>query len=157
MLRSSSTKSNHSTGSGNAHIHKTGEEMKKGAEKLRRLASRNSIDFSNHDNIRDICQKLILSDSDCRELMKRMNDCFDKGLHPDTAKNAAVKMLPSYVRAVSNGTERGDFLALDLGGTNFRVLLITLDGKENPMHSKIFRVPDSLMKGKHKTQEKRLY
>jgi hexokinase len=56
-------------------------------------------------------------------------------------------MLPSYVRAVPNGTEHGDFLALDLGGTNFRVLLIRLEGTKADMTSKIFRVPDSIMKG----------
>lgn len=56
-------------------------------------------------------------------------------------------MLPSYVRALPNGTEQGDFLALDLGGTNFRVLLIQIIGKEAQMKSRIFRVPDQLMKG----------
>lgn len=41
----------------------------------------------------------------------------------------------------------GDFLALDLGGTNFRVLLIRLDGKQCKMEGKIFRVPEHIMKG----------
>jgi hexokinase len=57
-------------------------------------------------------------------------------------------MLPSYVRSVPNGSEKGDFLALDLGGTNFRVLLIRLKGNnQSDMTSKIFRVPDNIMKG----------
>jgi hexokinase len=56
-------------------------------------------------------------------------------------------MLPSYVRAVPNGTERGKFLALDLGGTNFRVLLITLSENEAEMIGQIFRVPEAIMKG----------
>jgi hexokinase len=63
------------------------------------------------------------------------------------ASTAAIKMLPSYVRSVPNGTEKGDFLALDLGGTNFRVLLIRLEGRQSEMTSKIFRVPDNVMKG----------
>lgn len=63
------------------------------------------------------------------------------------ASTAAVKMLPSYVRSVPNGTEHGNFLALDLGGTNFRVLLISIEGRRSEMSSKIFRVPDSIMKG----------
>lgn len=66
---------------------------------------------------------------------------------PFTASTAAIKMLPSYVRAVPNGTEQGEFLALDLGGTNFRVLLIRIAGNESEMQSKIFRVPDYIMKG----------
>lgn len=56
-------------------------------------------------------------------------------------------MLPSFVRAVPNGTERGDFLALDLGGTNFRVLRIKLSGTEAEMDGKIYRIPESKMKG----------
>ncbi|VDK75569.1 unnamed protein product [Gongylonema pulchrum] len=56
-------------------------------------------------------------------------------------------MLPSFVRAVPNGTERGNFLALDLGGTNFRVLLIKLKETTAEMTGKVYRVPDNIMKG----------
>jgi hexokinase len=45
-------------------------------------------------------------------------------------------------------TERGKFLALDLGGTNFRVLLIHLKGENNfEMQSKIYAIPQSIMIG----------
>jgi hexokinase len=50
-----------------------------------------------------------------------------KGLDPKTHDTADIKMFPTYVRTLPDGTERGDILALDLGGTNFRVLLINLD------------------------------
>lgn len=43
--------------------------------------------------------------------------------------------------------EKGNFLALDLGGTNFRVLLITLNGQNFDMKSKIYAIPQSLMLG----------
>ena len=43
--------------------------------------------------------------------------------------------------------ERGDFLALDLGGTNFRVLLITLDGAQVDMKNKIYPISETLMHG----------
>lgn len=56
-------------------------------------------------------------------------------------------MLPSFIRAVPNGTEVGNFLALDLGGTNFRVLLIKLNKKQSEMAGKIYRVPEDVMKG----------
>lgn len=86
-----------------------------------------------------------LSDDNLRTIMERMNASYDEGLAKKD--HAAVKQLPSYVRSVPNGTEKGDFLALDLGGTNFRVLLIRLDKNESEMTSKIFRVPESLMRG----------
>lgn len=45
-------------------------------------------------------------------------------------------------------SERGKFLALDLGGTNFRVLLIHLKGDDDfEMQSKIYAIPQSIMIG----------
>ena len=44
-------------------------------------------------------------------------------------------------------SERGHFLALDLGGTNFRVLLITLKGVDVEMKNKIFPISQTLMVG----------
>ena len=41
-------------------------------------------------------------------------------------------------------SESGKFLALDLGGTNFRVLLIKLDGSKAEMHSKIYPLSDEV-------------
>jgi len=46
-----------------------------------------------------------------------------------------------------NGKEKGNFLALDLGGTNFRVLLITLDTNHFDMKSKIYAIPQDIMTG----------
>lgn len=44
-------------------------------------------------------------------------------------------------------TERGKFLALDLGGTNFRVLVIFLDQNHFDMQSKIYAIPEEIMTG----------
>lgn len=44
-------------------------------------------------------------------------------------------------------TETGKFLALDLGGTNFRVLLIELSVEHFEMKSKIFAIPQHIMLG----------
>ncbi|ETN85202.1 Hexokinase [Necator americanus] len=63
------------------------------------------------------------------------------------APGIGLKMLPSYVRAIPNGTEYGDFLALDLGGTNFRVLLIRLRGTEAELCGKIFEIPSAIQRG----------
>lgn len=74
------------------------------------------------------------------------------GLSPITHSKASVKMFPTYVRHLPNGTEHGHVLALDLGGTNFRVLLIDLRGQgKAELTSKIFVIPQSIMigDGKH--------
>ncbi|WKX89310.1 hypothetical protein Q1695_008730 [Nippostrongylus brasiliensis] len=97
--------------------------------------------------IQQKCRSLVLSDEQLHYMMRALEKSMEEGLAAKTASKAAVKMLPSYVRAVPNGTEFGDFLALDLGGTNFRVLLIRLKGCEAEMIGKIFRVPESVMRG----------
>ncbi|XP_032125804.1 hexokinase-3 isoform X2 [Sapajus apella] len=51
----------------------------------------------------------------------QMREAMAKGLRGEAS---SLRMLPTYVRATPDGSERGDFLALDLGGTNFRVLLL---------------------------------
>jgi Hexokinase len=44
--------------------------------------------------------------------------------------------------------EHGRYLALDLGGTNFRVLLVNLKGRQTPeVVSKLFLIPTRIMVG----------
>ncbi|KAB8223019.1 hypothetical protein BDV33DRAFT_47052 [Aspergillus novoparasiticus] len=43
-------------------------------------------------------------------------------------QSSPVSMLPSYNHALPSGTEKGTFLALDVGGSTFRVALIELRG-----------------------------
>ncbi|KAL6732132.1 hypothetical protein Aduo_002925 [Ancylostoma duodenale] len=103
--------------------------------------------LSNLERIQECCRSLVLTDAQLHRMMIAFERSMEEGLAKETASKAAVKMLPSYVRAVPNGKESGDFLALDLGGTNFRVLLIRLKGREAEMIGKIFRVPESVMRG----------
>ncbi|XP_067657628.1 hexokinase-4-like isoform X2 [Haliotis asinina] len=94
-----------------------------------------------------IVRPLILKDEDYQTVMEKMLDNFNQGLGKDTHNNAKVKMFQTYVRSVPDGTEEGEFLALDLGGTNFRVLLISLKGQEVNMESKIYLIPQQIMLG----------
>lgn len=40
--------------------------------------------------------------------------------------DSSMLMLPSHLTSAPTGDEKGDYLALDLGGTNFRVLKVCL-------------------------------
>ncbi|XP_033208746.1 hexokinase type 2 isoform X2 [Belonocnema kinseyi] len=97
--------------------------------------------------IRETCKELILSEDQMRKIMERLTDDINKGLSKSRHDEAVVKCYTTYVQDLPNGTEKGNFLALDLGGTNFRVLLITLDGQNFDMKSKIYAIPQSLMLG----------
>lgn len=60
----------------------------------------------------------------------------------------SLQVYPTFVHRLPNGSERGKYLALDLGGTNFRILLITLTGKhESQVSNKVFAISQELMHG----------
>ncbi|KAL6216244.1 hypothetical protein ACLB2K_009470 [Fragaria x ananassa] len=61
-----------------------------------------------------------------------------------------LKMILSYVDSLPTGNEKGLFYALDLGGTNFRVLRVQLGGKEERVIATEFdqvSIPKDLMFG----------
>lgn len=58
-----------------------------------------------------------------------------------------IKMIISYVDNLPNGSEEGLFYALDLGGTNFRVLRVQLGGKDIKPESREVSIPPHLMSG----------
>lgn len=113
------------------------------ANKQKRLFDNTSQNYQ----IEQILCKLKLSKVDLTKVMALMLNEMNKGLDPKTHSTAAVKMFPTYVQSLPDGTERGDILALDLGGTNFRVLLINLDSGEIKVKSKVFVIPQSIMVG----------
>jgi hexokinase len=98
--------------------------------------------------IEKVLESLRLDDDKLRQIMQLLEQEMDAGLSPATHKSADVKMFPTYVRNIANGTETGQVLALDLGGTNFRVLLVTLLPQSKvELTSKIFVIPQSIMLG----------
>uniref|UniRef100_A0A3B1JCM0 hexokinase n=1 Tax=Astyanax mexicanus TaxID=7994 RepID=A0A3B1JCM0_ASTMX len=100
--------------------------------------------------IAEILAEFRLTQDQLLEVKKRMLTEIQTGLSKKTQDKATVKMLPTYVRSTPDGTENGDFLALDLGGTNFRVLLVKIrSGKRRTveMHNKIYAIPIEVMQG----------
>ncbi|XP_039708753.1 hexokinase-2 [Pteropus medius] len=107
----------------------------------------------NHDQVQKVDQYLYhmrLSDETLLEISKRFRKEMEKGLGATTHPTASVKMLPTFVRSTPDGTEHGEFLALDLGGTNFRVLRVrvTDNGLQKvEMENQIYAIPEDLMRG----------
>ena len=75
--------------------------------------------------IKDIERKFFLSSKDMSKIIHNFHSEMKKGL---SNKKSSLKMIPTFARKPS-GREKGEFLALDLGGTNFRVLSVKLKGK----------------------------
>uniref|UniRef100_A0A4W4FFI4 Hexokinase-2 n=1 Tax=Electrophorus electricus TaxID=8005 RepID=A0A4W4FFI4_ELEEL len=103
-----------------------------------------------HIERQQILDSLRLDRDQLRCVMRKMEAEMQRGLARDTHATASVRMLPTYVRSTPDGTEWGDFLALDLGGTNFRVLLVRVrSGKRRnvEMHNKIYTIPQEITQG----------
>ncbi|CAK5037732.1 unnamed protein product [Meloidogyne enterolobii] len=111
------------------------------------LAAKEEFDIAHFNKVLEHCSYIKLNDEQLREIMQRLEQSFAEGLQNE--ETAVVKMLPSFIRATSVGKESGEFLALDLGGSNFRVLLITLhgDGKKGEMRHVTYAVPQELQQG----------
>jgi hexokinase len=92
-------------------------------------------------------RELVLTNDQLEKVSSLLLNEFNEGLRRETNAFASVKMFPTFVRDVSNGKEEGKYLALDLGGTNFRVLLIELHGDQFLMDNQIFSVPQQIMLG----------
>ena len=74
-----------------------------------------------------LCRDLILDNEDLSILEKRLRGAIEMGLSEKTHHQASVKCFPTYIDELPTGKEDGKFLALDLGGTNFRIVLIDID------------------------------
>lgn len=61
-------------------------------------------------------------------------------------------MLPSYSYRLPNGQEKGQFLALDMGGTTLRIALVELSGREadskvapcRVLHANVLKADDTV-------------
>ncbi|XP_038071036.1 hexokinase-2-like isoform X2 [Patiria miniata] len=102
---------------------------------------------STKNEVDGILQSLVLSKADLEEISDLMRQNMDRGLNRATNPSAVVKMFPSFVRSLPDGTEKGDFFALDLGGSNFRVLRVQLLDGDVQMTSKVYKISQGTMTG----------
>ncbi|KAL9039420.1 MAG: hypothetical protein Q9180_002540 [Flavoplaca navasiana] len=83
------------------------------------------------------------SDDELRKCVRKFLSQMDGGLRERTP---AMCQIPTYVTRVAQGTEKGQALGVDLGGTNLRVCLVTLHGDSSyhAVHSKV-SLPSRIM------------
>lgn len=79
----------------------------------------------NKGSIDKIVKDFYLSGADMRRFAGSFRSEMDRGL---SGKASSLKMIPTYA-GQPTGEETGEFIALDLGGTNFRILSLALKGQ----------------------------
>ncbi|GFY98386.1 hexokinase 1 [Actinidia rufa] len=84
--------------------------------------------------------------------LRQVADAMAVEMHAGLASEGGskLKMIISFVDNLPTGDEKGLFYALDLGGTNFRVLRVQLGGKDNRVAKQEFEevsIPPHLMVG----------
>ncbi|NWS13694.1 HXK2 protein, partial [Pachyramphus minor] len=97
--------------------------------------------------VAELLAPLRLNHDDLVQVQALMRQEMELGLGQETHASASVRMLPTYVCHTPDGTEQGEFLALDLGGTNFRVLVVHVREEGIHMASEIYVIPTAIMQG----------
>ncbi|CAG0901734.1 unnamed protein product [Darwinula stevensoni] len=98
--------------------------------------------------VEEILKPLILT----QDVIDRVRDVFEDEMKLGLAKNppklSSLQMENTFLPELPNGTESGEYLALDLGGTNFRVILMELkEGTIQREEVKYYKVPEEVRLG----------
>uniref|UniRef100_A0A8C5L7X5 Phosphotransferase n=1 Tax=Jaculus jaculus TaxID=51337 RepID=A0A8C5L7X5_JACJA len=91
-----------------------------------------------------------LSDETLIDILTRFKKEMKNGLSRDYNPTATVKMLPTFVRSIPDGSEKGDFIALDLGGSSFRILRVQVNHEKRQnvhMESEAYETPENIVHG----------
>ncbi|XP_037043340.1 hexokinase type 2-like [Bradysia coprophila] len=102
-------------------------------------------DKQRQHQIMNILQQLILT----KEKTEKVDETFTNEVNLAlTEQPSSLQMENTYIPELPNGTEDGQFLALDLGGTNFRAILLHLEhGNVIREEVKRYHIPDELRTG----------
>jgi hexokinase len=101
------------------------------------------------DEVKTILQPFELTDEQLRRVMANLNTEMTNGLKSnDESDDNDLAMFPTYVHHGPTGQESGEYLVVDLGGSNFRVSHVIIEGRNRlRLNNKIFLIPHSLLLG----------
>jgi len=92
-------------------------------------SSSEKLSVAEEDAIVDsVVNSFALTDETLEEVVRLLSAEMNRGLDARTHDSADVKMFPTFVTGIPNGTEKGDYLAIDFGRSNFRILWVHLPG-----------------------------
>ena len=112
----------------------------------RRVRSSNRIIL--RDEVRNILRPFELTEEQLRRVMANLNTEMTNGLKSNDTTENDLAMFPTYVHYGPSGQESGEYLVVDLGGSNFRVSHVLIEGRNRmKLNNKIFLIPHSLLLG----------
>lgn len=92
--------------------------------------------------------ELILSDQQLFKIAQTFAQELNSALDGST-DSSKLQVFPTFIDQLPEGNERGHYLALDLGGTNFRCLLIQLEGdRQSSLVNRTYSISQQLMQGR---------
>ncbi|CAF0794977.1 unnamed protein product [Rotaria sordida] len=100
------------------------------------------------DEVRNILRPFQLTEEQIRRVMANLNTEMTNGLKSDEAITNDLAMFPTFVHHGPSGQESGEYLVVDLGGSNFRVSHVVIEERNRMrLNNKIFLIPHSLLLG----------
>ena len=91
----------------------------------------------------NLLNEFVLSESKVRKVMELFREEMRLGLMANPPRKSVFYMCNTFVTDIPDGTEEGDFLAMDLGGTNLRIHLARLKpGSEPHFTSKSYEIEE---------------
>lgn len=96
-----------------------------------------------------ILNPMILTDGTIKQFMEVFEEHMKLANSPDeeTRNTSDHLMMNTFIRELMDGTEQGDYLGLDLGSTNFRVVLVKFKDGHAVSEFKKFTLPDAVLCG----------
>ncbi|VDN01254.1 unnamed protein product [Thelazia callipaeda] len=100
------------------------------------------------EEVEKTLQQFYIEDEVLHDVSDKIQKEFVQGLEYGTPKSS-IAMLPSFVPALPDGNEKGQYIAIDLNGKNLRIMLLMLKGCDHePEHiNHNYIIPSSVMVG----------
>ncbi|XP_035213132.1 hexokinase-1-like [Stegodyphus dumicola] len=98
--------------------------------------------------VKCLVYKFVLQEDVIERITQVFEEELELGLKKKPERKSSLQMANTFIPKHLSGKEKGEFLALDLGGTNFRVILLKLD-PESELYTnvKYYTVPEELRLG----------
>ncbi len=129
-------------------IQNSAEKSTRGPNKVRsevRQSFLSSKGQKTETRLEEIERELSLTLQEMKVVVRKFRQAMKDGLQGNPS---SLEMIPSFVPEIT-GNEKGDYLAVDLGGTNFRILAVRLlgNGKYRILKMQSFRIPERVKAG----------